>query len=384
MPSQSAAATAATKPKQKPKQERRFRFTDKRIEGLAREPKRCIMADAGQRGLYARVPARGSASPVIFVATARDPHGRQVWGTIGGADVTTVEEAREAARGIIKRVQAGKPAVEAPPIKPDTYQAVAENFIKRYVAEKKLVSQPEIERCLKKYVYPHWGKREFVGIRRTDVAALLDGIVDDHGKRQADMVLAITRKISNWYATRDDKYQSPFVRGMRRTDPGSSSRDRNLSDDELRAVWKAAESSGTFGTLIRMLLLTGQRREKVVGMRRADVVDGAWYIEQNEREKGTAGILELPEAARAIIEAQPKIGKNPFVFAGRGEGHFNAFSAAKEDFDKKLPAMPRWVLHDMRRTARSLMSRAGVSSDIAERVLGHALVRTISCDVAGT
>ena len=72
-----------------------------------------------------------------------------------------------------------------------------------------------------------------------------------------------------------------------------------------------------------------------------------------------------------IIEAQPHLGDNPYVFAGRGDGHMSGYSKAKKLFDAKLPDIEPWVIHDLRRTARSLLSRAGVSSEHAERVMGH-------------
>jgi integrase len=82
----------------------------------------------------------------------------------------------------------------------------------------------------------------------------------------------------------------------------------------------------------------------------------------------------LPELALDIIKAQPHFVDNPYVFAGRREGHFNSFSKAKAAFDARLDAeFKPWVLHDLRRTARSLMSRAGVRPDIAERCMGHAI-----------
>jgi integrase len=137
-------------------------------------------------------------------------------------------------------------------------------------------------------------------------------------------------------------------------------------------IWKQAEANGQFGAIIRLLLLTGQRREKVNSMKLADVVDGIWTIATAEREKGNAGSLALPAQALGIIEAQPRIGENPYVFAGRGNGCYD-ISQSKRPFDAKLPKMPHWTLHDLRRTARSLMSRAGVRPDIAERVMGHAI-----------
>jgi integrase len=84
--------------------------------------------------------------------------------------------------------------------------------------------------------------------------------------------------------------------------------------------------------------------------------------------------LVLPEAALAIIRAQDRIGDNPYVFAGRGDGPYRGFSAGKATFDAKVPSVPKWTIHDLRRSARSLMSRAGVRPDVAERVMGHAIV----------
>jgi integrase len=148
-----------------------------------------------------------------------------------------------------------------------------------------------------------------------------------------------------------------------------------LSDDELRALWKAAEASGTFGAFVKVALLTAQRRAKVAGMRWADIDEqGVWTIPTVAREKGNAVAIKLPTMAREIIEAIPHLGENPHIFAGRGNACINGFSKSKLDFDKKLPAgTPAWQIHDLRRTARSLLARAGVRPDIAERVLGHAI-----------
>jgi integrase len=109
-------------------------------------------------------------------------------------------------------------------------------------------------------------------------------------------------------------------------------------------------------------------------MKRSDIsLAGEWTIPKEAREKDTAGSLALSEAALAIIVKQPRLGDNPYVFAGRGDGPYRGFSQAKYAFDAKLPDVAPWVIHDLRRTARSLMSRAGVRPDIAERVLGHAI-----------
>jgi integrase len=108
-------------------------------------------------------------------------------------------------------------------------------------------------------------------------------------------------------------------------------------------------------------------------MRWDELTGDVWEIPVEDRAKGTGGALRLPPAALSRILAQPRFVSNPYVFAGRGDGPFNGYSKAKAAFDAKLGEMPHWQLHDLRRTARSLMARAGVRPDIAECVLGHAI-----------
>ena len=183
------------------------------------------------------------------------------------------------------------------------------------------------------------------------------------------MVLTILSGLMNWYAAnRTEDYVSPIVKGMRLK---TETRDRVLTDDEIRTVWKACE--GTFGAIVKVLLLTAQRREKVISMKWDDVVDGVWTIPIESREKSNAGTLKLPEAVLAIIDAQPVLADNPYVFAGRRQGlPFNSFSQGKAELDARAPIAP-WTLHDLRRTARSLLAGTGVSRDHAERLLGHVI-----------
>jgi integrase len=278
-----------------------------------------------------------------------------------------LKEAREAARQFLADPTKARAQGDA-----GSFQEVAENFLKRHVQASGLRSQGQIERSLHKYVYPRWQDRTFTAITRRDVTDLLDLVEDNHGKRQADYVLAIIRKLMNWYATRSDDYLSPIVQGMKRV-KGDTRRKRIFDDDELRALYKAADASGTFGALVKTLLLTGQRKGKVSSMTWDAIVDGEWRIASEPREKGTPGTLRLPQPVLDIIAKQPRIAGNPYVFAGRDAATYNSFSEGKQKLDAKLPPMQPWVLHDLRRTARSLMSRAGIRPDIAERVLGHAI-----------
>jgi integrase len=169
---------------------------------------------------------------------------------------------------------------------------VSETFVKRHVEANKLRTQADIKRVLAKYVLPEWQHRPFREIKRGDVANLLDKIEDKHGERQADITLAIIRKMTNWYATRNDNYQPPVVPGMGRNDAGDRKRKRILNDDEIRALWKA---DGMFGAIVKVLLLTAQRRDKVKTMKWADISGGIWTIATEAREKANAGSCDCPK-----------------------------------------------------------------------------------------
>jgi integrase len=340
-------------------------LTDTAISSLKSKAKRYAVADPQLPGHYVRVTPNGAKS---FAAVARDPHGRQVWHTVGSTSLYNIEEARELARAAIKAIKAGEDRAG-----PQSLDAVADQWFKRHVEAKGLRSAKHIRAYFDSHIRPAWTGRDFESIRRGDVANLLDEIEDRSGPTAADYALRITRAICNWYAARHENYGSPIVRGMRRSNPKERARDRILSDDEIRAVWKRAADNGTFGGFIRMLLLTGQRKTKVATMRWEDIKDGVWTIPSEKREKGNAIELRLPKAALEIIRAQPRFAGNPYVFAGQDNSPMIGFSRRKERFERKLPPMPQWQLHDLRRTARSLMSRAGVLPHIAEQVLGHAI-----------
>ena len=355
---------------------RRNTLTDNMVAKLKPGPKRITLSDPELRGHYVRITPNGAKS---YVAVARAPGGKQIWATIGGADVMSIAEARERARSAIQRIKDGQPAFEPPPARPDSFKDVAENYLVRHVRANRLRSQVDIERTLETHIYPTWQDLEFASIRRSDVTRLLVGVQDGSGPSAADHVLAIVRGLMNWYESRSDDYISPIARNMRRTDPASRKRARILDDSELRAVWKVAEGSGTFGALLQLALLTAQRRDKVAAMRWEDVtVDGVWNIPAEDREKGNGGVLVLPDMAIEIIRTQKRIGENPYVLAGRIDGYFKGYSPCKRKFDAKVTAalgeaLPRWTIHDLRRTSRSMMSRAGVRPDVAERVMGHVI-----------
>ena len=240
--------------------------------------------------------------------------GRPRYKKLGRYPVLSLAQARDAARKFLENPQKALSDTEA-----GTFKDVSDNFMKRYVEANGLRSEREIARTLNKYILPRWQDRKICDIRRSDVTALLDKVEDDHGARQADMVLAIVRKMMNWHASRHDDYVSPIARNMNRVKAADRARKRVLEDDELRAVWHACDEVSTFGALVKFALLTAQRKEKIATLRWDDIADGVWAIRTEPREKGNAGRLRLPQVALDIIAAQPRIEGNPYVFtAARG------------------------------------------------------------------
>jgi integrase len=266
-----------------------------------------------------------------------------------------------------------------------TFKEVALDWIVDHVDGQKLRTKEEIERRLERYVYPKWENEPIFDIDRNHVSELLRTVANKHGRPQADAVYSTIRSIMSWYRANgpkayDDKY--PIVPGLKpdKRKTKAKRRTRVLFDDEIRAVWAACdEVDKVFGGLVKMLLLTGQRLRKVAGMRWDDIADGVWTIPVVENEKGTARVIKFSDMARALLAAMPRVDGNDYVFpASRGDKkHFNSFSQRKEELDrelrKRLTDMPPWVLHDLRRTAKTRMSKIKIDRLHSELALGHTL-----------
>jgi integrase len=337
---------------------RRRKLTDEGVAKLEARRKRYAYPDPEMPGHYIRVTPTGEKS---FVAVVYDRAGKQRWLTIGKPGPYNIEQARKRASELIRAIKEGRS-------EPDSFEAVAAKWRELHCEARKLRSIYEIDRFLKRMT-DAWTGRDFTSIGRGDIAKLLDQIESKNGPRQATYCLQVFSSLANWYAARDDNYRSPIVRGMRRGSPAN--RDRVLSDDELRALWAVAD--GQYGTFVKLALLTAQRRDKIATMKWGDLDGNVWTIATEPREKPNAGELVLPETALNIINAQPRYGSNPYVFAGRGDSHITGWTWSKSKFDAKLEDVEPWTIHDLRRTARTLMERAGVRPDIAERVPGHVI-----------
>jgi integrase len=278
----------------------------------------------------------------------------------------TLSAARKEAKAILGAVaKGGDPLGErrkAERAESNTLRAIVEEYLSREGGRLRTID--ERRNSLNRLVLPKLGARQIVNITRSDITRLLDRIADENGAPMADHVLAYLRRVMNWHASRSDDFRSPIVRGMARTRPNQRRRQRVLNDAELAAAWRASEASPT-------------------SMRRGEVSGEEWTIPQERYKTGLELVIPLSSAAQAVLTAVPKIGKSGLVFTTDGKRPLGGFSKFKRGFDEKVltilrerdleATLQRWTLHDLRRTARSLMSRAGVPSDHAERCLGHVL-----------
>jgi len=253
----------------------------------------------------------------------------------------------------------------------DTFAAIAAEYFRR--EGRGLRSVKRRQQTIDRLVVPVIGNRPIGAIKRSEIVRLLDRIEEVNGPSMADDVLAFVRKIMNWHATRSDEFRSPVVRGMARTKPQERARTRILSDDELRSVLRtAADQKGAFPALIQFLLFTAARRDEARNMTRAELEGSDWILPAARNKVKVDLIRPLSPAALDILNRVPRIDGGEFVFSNSGRRPFSGLSKAKKKFDKAA-GVHGWTLHDLRRTARSLMSRAGVNSDHAERCLGHVI-----------
>ena len=228
-----------------------------------------------------RVTAAGARA---FILNYR-LRGREHRFTIGAwPDWSALKAVREA-RNLRQRVDRGENPLEdrAQPPETKTVSDVLDDFVTRYVRnkDKPLRSADTIESAFNRLVKPRIGKLGVYEVRRSHIAEMLDRIEDENGPVMADRTRAFLRKALSWYAERDDQFNltAAFVRVEPRANPKERARTRVLSDEEIRAIWPALAEAGTFGALVKMLLLTAQRRDEAAQMSRKEIgEDRIWTI----------------------------------------------------------------------------------------------------------
>jgi integrase len=328
--------------------------------------------DSKVPGFGVRIFPTGTKSFIVFFRAK----GRLRRMTLGRYPTLSLREARKLADDALNRVShGGDPQRE----KLDDRRGVrfaeaVDSFVrlhcKRYNREN---TAHETARVLKSRFVSKWGSQDLREITKADVNGLLDKIMKEGHPSAANHALAAIRKLYAWCAGRGLVEANPCV-GIR-APAASQSRDRVLSDTDLAKVWQASKDVGDpFGHIVRLLVLTAQRRGEVAGMHWNDVhfPSATWSIPASRTKSNRAQEVPLVPEAVEILKGLSRTEGIPMVFPaiGNTKNSFSGFSKAKRRLDE-LAGVEDWTLHDLRRTTATGLARLGVAPHVVERILNH-------------
>jgi integrase len=278
-----------------------------------------------------------------------------------------------------------------------TVESILRDFIKERARStaKPLRAANAIESTFEKHVIPKIGKIGVGELRRDDILDMRKKVANTAGPAAADRAMAFFRAAMRWFST---ECKGGSIFDVRELPVGSitkakeRARSRVLEDHEIRLVWNASLNAGTFGAIVRALLLTVQRRNEIAGLARTEIdAERIWTIPAARYKGKRDHFVPLSSSDAALIEAQPVVKGCDFVFPSTVKTPFTGFGKPKQALDAEIlelmrddaaergedatevKPLPHWTLHDLRRPGRTLMSRERIPSEVAERVLGHAV-----------
>jgi integrase len=302
------------------------------------------------------------------------------WQRLGAFPAMTAAQALQAATSAHKAAD-----------KPTGSNATLLDVYTRWLARKKAAKHlraAEVERILDRYVKPSpYAAMPFESVRRRDysemIAKLHEGAPWNNNKpvpaEMCDSILTKLQAAANWYQdTQSEDYVNPIHRKMR-LDPTPTlqkARQRWLKDSEIQRLWQTTSDDSVFSSFVRLLLLTGQRREMLVSMQwsHVNLTTGEWTLHHDsKREKPTAEKLVLPKFALDILKIEKLRGySKQHVFATKSGKRFARFGACKAALDKALGAgFKAWTLHGLRHTISTAGRNVGIAGDVIEAILGH-------------
>jgi integrase len=305
--------------------------------------------------------------------------------TIGAYPAISLKDARAAAMRALSSIADGKdPAAEKQVAKAasraarrqtsDAVEKVVADFIALY-ARPNTRDWRETQRLLKQFAVA-WESRRLAEITKADIHRVLDGIVARGAAISANRAFAQLRKMCRWAASRGiiDRNPCEGIEAPSTEKP----RDRVLSLDELRHVWRAADKIGyPFGSIAQLLVLSGQRRSEVGGMEwsELDLENRVWTIPAARSKNRRPHSVPLSPQSMEIIKGLPRFAGSKFVFSS-GIAAPSGFSKAKLRLDALMARdngepIPQWTLHDLRRSVATGLAGLGVNLPVIERCLNH-------------
>jgi integrase len=360
-----------------------MKLTQASIDRLALPPGKSevIVFDADVPGFGVRLRTGGSRTFIVQYALG----GRQRRMTIGTTKLLDAAKARQTARNLLAKVRLGHdPAVERAEARArasdESLGAIISRFQQRQERRLRPRSYDENKRYLERYLKP-LHELHLASINRATVAARLGKIASEHGAASADRARAVLSAFFAW-AIGEGLCETNPVMGTNKHFDGERSRDRVLTDRELAVIWKALPDSD-YGAIVRLLILTGQRREEIGALRWSEVDLEAREIAlppartKNNRPHD----VPLSDQALSILKSRPAHAGRDLVFgdgprtrdgAVRGPASgFQGWSKSKLALDQQTSSVGPWRLHDVRRTVATRMAELGVQPHVVEAVLNH-------------
>jgi integrase len=342
------------------------KLTSKAVENIKPTAARQEIPDALLPGLYLIVQPSGARSWAVRYRY----NGQSRKHTLGPYPVIDLATARALGTKALRAVAEDRdPALERQEQRANSVAAVVAEFLAKHGQRNyRPRTFQEAQRLLQQNLVARWGNQPLASITRKQLRDMLDQLVANDTPMLANRVHSIIRKLFGWAVEHEIIAVSPFV-GLK-APAEEKSRDRILTDQELHAVWHAAGQLGVYGSLVRLLILTGQRRGEIAGLTWSEIDLGKRLISlpRDRVKNDRAHEVPLSPQAVALIETLPRNSER-YALSLRG-GLMNGFGKPKAQLDK-LCGFADWTLHDLRRTAASGMARLGVSLPVIEKVLNH-------------
>jgi integrase len=348
-------------------------LTPRAVQAAQPQRARREIPDGTGQGLYLAVEPTGTKT---WIHRYRDADGTPKRRKIGDVDGMTLAAARAAVATARVRSEQGVEPVAALPRGPATGDGIelwVAQFLELHAYRKTRASTAwATERVFNRLVLPAWRGRSIHDIRRRDVIELVDNVATDR-PYLANRTLGTLSKFYNWLIARDVVETSP-VTGVERPHK-EKPRERTLTDPELRQLWRACEGDGPFGQALRLLVLTGARRNEVSQLRWSSEIDEErrlWILPSERSKNAREHAIPLSSQAWAIIQSMPRFTDCDYVFTADGSRPVTGWDKAKTRLSTKAGIAPAsWRLHDLRRSCASGMQRLGVRVEVIERALNH-------------
>jgi integrase len=322
-------------------------------------PKRREQRDARVPGLRLRIGKRQRTWVLICRMHGQHPSRH----TLGHYPAMSVKEARAEALRVKAALAAGKDPTVRASRGAQTFGVCAEAYFTD-IKRRGLRRSHEVTRDMRRDFKRLW-HRPIAAISRQDILHLVREVIDTRTAYAAHHCFSYASRLFSWAVENGVVTASPCygLRPSRLIGP-KPPRERVLTDAELRALWIGADKLGyPAGPFIRMLILTGQRRGEVAGMRWSEIHSGLWVIPAARMKMKSQHVVPLVPEVMAMLDTLPKL--NGFVFTN-GRGPIGGFDYIR----RRLPG-DGWTLHDLRRTMRTGLSALRVPAEVAERVIGH-------------